>query len=191
MPFGHEPHMPGDGVFNAVEDLVEYTSLANQPFSDCQAVSKTYNVFNKTCRFVQAITEWNRRPNNEKTMANLKLHFRSAQSELRESSGPTLSDSDLDHRANLVREVVEGVQQAIMPALEEDPTSDILQQVGNSASQSTSTQQLLVQQLQGMQTMMSSMQSQLAAVSAVQNIQPFQGHGGVGRGGAGRGGRGG
>ena len=78
-----------------------------------------------------------------------------------------------------------------MPALEDDPTSDILQQVANSASQSTSTQQLLVQQLQGMQTMMSSMQSQLAAVSAVQNIQPFQGRGGAGRGGAGRGGRGG
>ena len=75
MPFGYEPHMPVDVVFNAVEDLVEYASLANQPFSDRQAVSKAYNVFNKTRHFVQAITEWNRRPDNEKTMANLKLTF--------------------------------------------------------------------------------------------------------------------
>jgi hypothetical protein len=189
---GYQAHMPVDIVFNAVEDLLEYASMAQQPFSDRQAVAKAYNVFNKTRRFDRAITEWNRLPVPEKTLENLKIHFRRAQTELRESAGPTLIDSDLDHRANLVREVVDGVQSAILPTLEEDPTTEILQQVANSASQATSTQQLLVQQLQGMQNMMSSMQTQLAAVSAVQNIQPFTpllpGRG-AGRGG--RGGRGG
>lgn len=148
--------MPVDVVFNAVEDLLEYATMAQQPFSDRQAVAKAYNVFNKTRRFDRAITEWNRRPVVEKTMLNLKTHFRRAQTELRESAGPTLNDSDLDHRANLVREVVDGVQQALMPTGDDD-TTDILQQVANSANQSASTQQLLVQQLQGMQQMMSTM----------------------------------
>ena len=112
---GYEAHMPVDVVFNAVADLLEYASMAQQPFSDRQSVAKAYNVFNKTRRFDRAITEWNRRPLAEKTMLNLKTHFRRAQIELRESAGPTLNDSDLDHRANLVQEVVDGVQQALMP----------------------------------------------------------------------------
>jgi hypothetical protein len=191
---GYQAHMPVDVVFNAVEDLLEYASMAQQPFSDCQAVAKAYNIFNKTHCFDRAFTEWNRRNPNKKTMANLKTHFRRAQTELQESAGPTLNNSDLDHRANLVREVVEEVQQTILPALDEDPTVEILQQVANSTSQSTSTQHLLIQQLQGMQNMMSSMQTQLAAVSAVQNVhqQPHAqqpGHGGCV--GPGRGGRGG
>ena len=194
---GYQATMPVDVVFNAVEDLLEYAAMAQQPFSDRQAVAKAYIVFNKTRRFDRAITEWNRRPVVEKTMLNLKTHFRRAQTELRESAGPTLNDSDLDHRANLVREVVDGVQQALMPTGDDD-TTDILQQVANSANQSASTQQLLVQQLQGMQQMMSTMQTQLTAVSAVQHIQnpptftPYAGRGGRGRGGqGGRGGRGG
>ena len=114
-------------------------------------------------------------------MLNLKTHFRRTQIEICESSGPTLNNSDLDQRANLVREVVDGVQQALMPPGDDD-TADILQRVANSANQSTSTQQLLVQQLQGMQQMMSTMQTQLTAVSAVQQIQnpptymPYAGH---------------
>ena len=190
---GYQATMPVDVVFNAVEDLLEYASMAHQPFSDRQAVAKAYNVFNKTRRFDRAITEWNRRPVAEKTMVNLKTHFRRAQTELRESAGPTLNDSDLDQRANLVREVVDGVQEILAPTNEDEATADMLQQVMNSASQSTSTQQILVQQLQQVQQMMSTMQSQLNAVSAVQGTQftPFtiQGRGG-GRGGAGGRGRG-
>ena len=144
------------------------------------------NVFNKTRRFDRAITEWNRRPLADKTMFNLKSHFRCTQIELCESAGPTLNDSDLDHRANLVQEVVDGVQQALMPTPGEDNTADLLTQMANSASQSTSTQQILVQQLQGMQQMMYTMQSQLTAVSAVQQVQtpptytPYAGRGGRG-----------
>ena len=49
---GYQAHtMPVDVVFNAVEDILEYTSMALQPFSDRQAVAKAYNVFNKTSRF--------------------------------------------------------------------------------------------------------------------------------------------
>ncbi len=190
---GYQASMPVDVVFNAVEDLVEYVNMANQPFSNKQTVAKAYNVFNKTRRFDRAITEWNRRPAAEKTMENLKTHFRRAQLELCESAGPTLQDSDLDdHRANLVREVVDGVQE-ILGSTDDDPTADILQQVVNSTSQATSSQQILVQQLQQMQQMMVTMQSQLTAVSAIQNIQPppilTPTHPGRGRGG--RGGRGG
>ena len=48
---GYQAHMPVDVVLNAVEDLLEYASMAQQPFSDRQAVAKAYNVFNKTRLF--------------------------------------------------------------------------------------------------------------------------------------------
>ena len=119
-------------------------------------------------------------------MLNLKTHFRRAQIKLRESAGPTLKNSDLDHRANLVQEVVDGVQQALMPTPGEDNTANLLTQMANSVNQATSTQQILVQQLQGVQQMMTTVQSQLTAVSAVQQVHtpptytPYAGCGGRG-----------
>ena len=41
----YQASMPVDVVFNAVEDLLKYATMAHQPFSDRQAVVKAYNVF--------------------------------------------------------------------------------------------------------------------------------------------------
>ena len=87
----------------------------------------------------------------------------------------------LNDTANLVQEVVEAVQQALLPDDgTSDPTTDILQQVVNSASATTTTQQQLLQQIVNLQQTVSQMQLQLSG----QQEQS----GGGGRGGGNRGG---
>jgi excinuclease UvrABC ATPase subunit len=60
-----------DQVFNAVKDFVEFVSLAQQPISQRQTIAKAYLVLNKTGCFKQAITEWNRKTDLQKTW----IHF--------------------------------------------------------------------------------------------------------------------
>ena len=72
----------------------------------------------------------------------------------------TLQDTNLNH-ANLVKEVVEGVQQAFLPSTSEDGTDDLLLQVANAATQSSQVVPQLVQQMQQMQALMMQMQEQL------------------------------
>ena len=85
-----------------------------------------------------------------------------------------------------MQQVVEGVQQALLPPDGAfDPTAEILQQVVNTASTTTSTQQQLVQQIAQLQQTVTQMQFQLNS----HQQQPPNTDGGGGRGG-GRGGGG-
>ena len=178
----YHPRQPVDLVFNTIEDLVEYAEMANTPFSQAQIITKAYSKFNKTGLLSVAINEWNRKPAIQKTWIGLKTHFRQARKELKETSGDTIGSSQLNETANLVQEVVEAVQQALLPADgASDPTTDILQQVVNSASATTTTQQQLLQQIANLQQTVTQMQFQLNANQPDQN-------GGGGRGGGGRGG---
>ena len=108
--------------------------------------------------------EWNRKQLNQKTWVALKVHFRLARKEIKETSGSTIGSSQLNDTANLVQQVVEGVQRAFLPTDgAPDPTSDILQQVVNSASANTATQQQLLQQIANLQQTVTQMQFQLNA----------------------------
>ena len=161
----YHPRQPVDVVFNTIDDLVEYATMARQPFSQQQTIAKAYSVFNRTRLFDRAITEWNRKIALQKTWIGLKSHFRDAQRELRASFGSSIAQSELNNTANLIQQVVHGVQEALSPADmgTTDPTVEMLQQVVNSASASTTTQQQLTQQMQQMQAMMQQMQLQLTA----------------------------
>ena len=60
-----------------------------------------------------------------------------------------------------MKEVVEGVQQALLPPTSENGVDDLLQQVANAATQSSQVVPQLVQQMQQMQALMMQMQGQL------------------------------
>jgi len=172
----YNPRLPIDVVFNAVEDYVDFAELALQPMSQLQSISKAYIVINKTRRFKTAITEWNRRPTADKTWINFKTHFRQAHQEFRETTDVTVEESELQRsHANLVRQVVEGVQTAMTPAVTpadtSDPSSELIQQMANSANQTSETQQHLLAQLAQMQHAMQQLQMQ-----ASQQPLPFQHH---------------
>jgi hypothetical protein len=63
-------------VFNAVEDYVDFAKLGQQPLTQRQTITKAYVILNKTRRFKNDITEWNRKPEIQKTWINFKAHFR-------------------------------------------------------------------------------------------------------------------
>jgi len=129
------PREPIDVVFNAVEDYIDFAELALQPMSQRQTIVKACIVINKTRRFKTSITEWNRRPEADKTWINFKTHFRQAHQEFRETTDVIIEESELQrNHANLVRQVVEGVQTAMTPADTIDPSSELIQQMANSAN---------------------------------------------------------
>jgi hypothetical protein len=187
----YHPRHPVDLVFNAVEDLADYADMATTgAFTQTQIIGKAYSQFNRTGLLSQAITEWNRKPDVQKTWITFKTHFRQARKELKESSGATIENSDLNQTANLVQQVVDGVQQALLPPNgATDATSEILQQVVNSASTTTSTQQQLIQQLAQLQQSVTQMQFQLNTQQPQQQSYGDRGNSG-GRGGCGGRGRG-
>ena len=162
--------------------------MANTPYSQGQIIGMAYSKFNKTGLLSIAVNEWNRKPNIQKTWIAFKEHFRQARKELKETSGSTIGSSQLNETANLVQQVVDGVQQVLLPTdTGPDPTAEILQHVVNSASATTSTQQQLLQQIANLQQTVTQMQFQLNTPGQI----PFydaSGRGGAGRsGGYGRG----
>jgi hypothetical protein len=154
---------PIDTVFNAVADYVDLADLGHQPLTAAQMIAKAYVILNKTRRYKTAITEWNRRPEAEKTWPNFKLHFRRAHQEFRETTDITLEDSELQRQnANLVQQVVNGMQEAMANEATTDDNSEALLQATTSATRASEANQQLTNQLQQMQQSMNLLQAQVA-----------------------------
>jgi uncharacterized phage-associated protein len=175
---------PIDIVFNAVEDYVDYAELGQQPITQRQTIAKAYVILNKTRRFKNDITAWNRKPEIQKTWINFKTHFRRAHQEFRETTDITLEESDLQrNNANLVQQVVDGLQQAMTAEPPTDDPADLRLQLANSVT----NQQHLNHQLQQMQQAMALLTTQIAAQQttpppyAPHSFPPSHSRGGRGR----------
>ena len=163
----YNTQLPIDVVFNAVEDYVDFADLANQPLTTSQTIAKAYVILNKTRRFKNDITAWNRRSEDEKTWEGFKTHFRRAHQDFRETTDVTLEDSELQRsNANLVQQVVNGMQQAMAAETETDANAARLLQEAN---------QLLNSKIQEMQQSMNLLQTQVANQGSGGNQQGFQG----------------
>jgi hypothetical protein len=150
---------PIDIVFNAVEDFVDFADLGQQPLTTRQTIAKAYVILNKTRRFKTDITDWNRKPEIDKTWTNFKTHFRRAHQEFRETTDITLEASELQrNNAHLVQQVVEGLQHVMAPEPTADEPTELMLQLANSVT----TQQQLTQQIQHMQQAMALLSSQVA-----------------------------
>jgi hypothetical protein len=134
----YNPKFPIDTIFNAVEDFSDYVKLAQQPITTHQTISKGCLLLNTTGRFKQAITEWNRKPAIEETWPNFKTHFRQARQEFRETTDISLEESELArNNANLVQQVVDGLQSALTPdETQQNESADLIAQIANSATRS-------------------------------------------------------
>jgi hypothetical protein len=147
----YNTQLPIDIVFNAVEDYVDFADLANQTLTSSQTIAKAYVILNKTRRFKNDITAWNRRPEDDKTWEGFKTHFRCAHQDFRETTDVTLQDSELmRNNANLVQQVVNGMQQAMAAETETDANAARLLQEAN---------QLLNSKIQEMQQSMNLLQT--------------------------------
>jgi methyl-accepting chemotaxis protein len=154
---------PIDTVFNAVADYVDLADLGHQPLTAAQMIAKAYILLNKTRRYKTAITEWNRKPDIEKTWPNFQTHFRRAHQEFRETTDITLEDSELQRQnAHLVQQVVNGMQEAMANEATTDANSEALLQMTTSATRASEANQQLNNQLQQMQQAMNLLQAQVA-----------------------------
>jgi hypothetical protein len=188
----YNPKFPIDMVYNAVEDFVDYAALSGQPVSQLQTISKAYIILNKTGRFKQPITEWNRLPTVQKTWINFKDHFRQAHQEFRETTDVTLEESELErNNANLVQQVVDGLS----TVLQEERTTEEASVISQMANSTAESQSQLTAQLSEMQKTMALLQAQVQSQS--QQYTPAyvprgggQSTGGYRGGGQGGGGRG-
>ena len=157
----YDPKQPVDIVYNAVEDLHDLSHSADSIYTQQQLMNMAYNIFLKTGIFKSAIREWNKKSSAQKTWVSLKVHFRQAQQELKETNGLTTQQTAFDH-ANLVQQVVEGVQAALRPTDEENELAD--EYMENVANMTTNQQELiptLLQQMQQMQAIISTMQEKM------------------------------
>ena len=172
MWMSYNPQEPINTFFNAIEDLNELTTIANTPMSESQSINKTYILLNKTGQFKDAIREWNRL--DTRTWVLFKKHFRRSHLELRETADLTL---EADQQANLVTQVVAGVQDALEPSIEQ----------ANVMAELSSAKMIpqLLEQMRQMQATITNMQSN----TQPNYQQPYHGrqqqpavHGGLGRG---------
>jgi hypothetical protein len=172
----YDPSRPIDTLFNSIVALAELAEAANVPYSEQQQITIVYNILNRSGRFTSDIKDWKRKPAAERTWINLKLHFRRAHDELRETSSETLQAMQ---QANIAQQVIEGISHLIPP----QPTTENLAPTASLASEApsiagTTTSPLtnptafytadqntiipsLIQQMGTMQTMMMNMQTSM------------------------------
>lgn len=100
------PTMPIDTVFNKITQFMTLSTRAGKPITPQQAISLAMLVIKKTSVFSIHITDWNRRPLQQRTWRVFKTFFRNAQLELRESNSLTSQQALLQMNANMVAEQV-------------------------------------------------------------------------------------
>ena len=160
----YDPVLPIVVVFNKIDDLLDLATAAGSPYSVQQIINFGYLILNKTGKFNQGIREWNRLLPAQKTWATFQTHFTTEYQALRETGELTNKDSTFN-TANLIQEVVDGVQQALNPTPDDlAETEEILHQA-NIATETSHTQTEL---LQKMLEMMQQLQCQIAASTVQQ-----------------------
>ena len=112
----YDPSNPIEQVFNRIEDLVDYGEIANNAYTQAQAIAKGYNILNKTGVFKDYIKTWKRKPAVEHTWINFKDHFRQGHDELQETEDLTLQNAGYGN-ANLIEEIVTRVSSDIQAHL--------------------------------------------------------------------------
>ena len=107
-----------DMIFNALDDLADYADLSDTPFTEHEIIRKVFVIINRTQRFEQALLAWKRCGHLQQTWNNFKTFFCTAHTELCSVSNFTLEEAQChQERANLVAEVVQGIQNALPSAV--------------------------------------------------------------------------
>lgn len=164
----YDPAHPIDVIFNKVEDLSDLSSAARADFTEQQLINIAYVIINKTGKYQAYIREWSRLQAAQQTWAHFKTHFRQAHQELKEAGDLTVRESQF-HSANIVQEVIEGVQSVLQtPEAGLYDSSETIHHMANSAAQAQMMPQLLNQMAQLMQQM-TTIQQQMNSQSSSNN----------------------
>ena len=147
----YNPTHPVDVIFNKVEDLLDFSIAAHADYTKQQLINIAYVIINNANNYQHYICDWSRLHQARKTWAVFKTHFCQAHQELRES-GDLMVKETAFHSANLIQEVIEGVQTALLnpPNNTVTDTSQVITQMANNAAQQKLLQQMMAQMVQMM-----------------------------------------
>ena len=170
-----------DVIFNKLEDLLDFSVAAHTDYSEQQLINIAYGILNNTSKYQHYIQEWSRMPAACRSWANFKTHFHQAHQELCESGDLQVRDTHF-HLANLVQEVIDGVQSALHPPDTQD-TPQVLQHMANNAAQRQMMPQLMAQMVQMMdqlntiqQRLQDSSASSLSSTATALHLTSTVGH---------------
>jgi len=166
----YDPTHPVDVIFNKLEDLSDLSAAARANFSEQQLINIAYVILNNTGKYQQYFREWTRFQPDQKTWANFKTHFRQAHQELKEAGDLQLRDTQFNS-ANLVQEVIDGVQSVLTPSENtvNDQTNDVIQHMANNAAHQQMMPQMMAQMMEllnKMTVMQENLQHQSVAASS-------------------------
>lgn len=105
--FQYDLSLPVDVVFDPIDDLGELAIIAKQPMSEEQKCGLAFIIFQNTGKFKSDLKAWNRKPDNARTWANMKIHFREAHLAIRDVEDEPIANTF--NQANMVNEVIEGL----------------------------------------------------------------------------------
>ena len=163
----YDPTHPVDVIFNKVEDLSDLSVAARADFTEQQLINIAYVIINNTGKYQPYIREWSRLPPAQKTWTHFKTHFRQAHQELKEAGDLQIRDTQFNS-ANLVQDVINGVQTALHPP-EPEPPQAFLQHMANNAAQQQMMPQMMEQMMHLLQQM-SVMQQQMHSQSPTSTV---------------------
>ena len=107
----YDPQHPIDGVYTAIDELVNYSEAARVPYSQAQCINLGYRIINRTGMFQRWILDWNSRPQAQRTWSNFKKHFRKAHQELKETTNMQIQDTT--YHANAIKEMIQDLRTEI------------------------------------------------------------------------------
>lgn len=79
--------------FNKVEDLLDISVAAQDPFTDKQIVNIGLHLIKNTNDFERALEEWINKATEEQTWLNFKAHFDTAKILLRKDRGNNMKNT--------------------------------------------------------------------------------------------------
>ena len=104
---------PSDPIVLLTRPLEQLQKLAIQagiPYTDGQILEKGLTLIRATRDFEYALTQWEDKPQDQKTWATFKTHFHEAQLQLKKIRGPTMQQAGYHHANALAQEIRQELQ---------------------------------------------------------------------------------
>ena len=88
-------------IYCPIEQLHNLANDANIPYSNAQQSELGLTLIRSTRDFEKGLSDWNSKPDPDKTWLNFKQHFKDYQIELKDKRGPTMQQ-DRFHLTNML-----------------------------------------------------------------------------------------
>ena len=121
-----------------IEQLQKLATQAGIPYTDGQILEKGLTMIRATRDFELALTQWEAKPDAQKTWAEFKKHFHEAQLQLKKIRGPNMQQAGYHHANVLAQEI--GQQLQAQMELRDSKMLAVLQQIPSLTDTSSSSE---------------------------------------------------